>query len=140
MPKYNFETSLDPEFIATQFRSNKKGQRPGLGQVRLLSLLVGDLRIGGGTALIKKVQTGTVSINPGSIAAITRGSATGTITGLKAGDIVVANPPDALNTGLVYAGSQVLADNTLTVYLGNLTAGAIDDSARDWFYMWFDLT
>jgi len=34
----------------------------------------------------------------------------------------------------------VTAGNTVRIYLANVTAGAIDDSARDWDYLWIDIT
>lgn len=84
--------------------------------------------------------SGTVSLNPPSIAAQSRGSVTFTITGAAVGDVVVMQPPGALNAGLVYAGCAVTAPNTVTVYLGNLTGGAIDDGAQTWRWLLVDLT
>lgn len=108
---------------------------PTFNALTLTSLLVGS---GGST--VKKIATGTVSIDPGSIAAQTRGSQTATITGAAVGDVVLMQPPGALNTGLVFAGCEVTGANTVTVFLGNLTAGAIDDGSQTWRYLWIDLT
>jgi len=47
-------------------------------------------------------------------------------------DIVVVSPPASLESGLVYAGSDVLGDGTLVVYLHNITAAAIDGSMQTW--------
>lgn len=99
----------------------------------------GDLRVGGAET-IKIIDVGTVSIDPGSIAAQTRGSVTFTLTGAAVGDIVIMQPPGALNSGLVYAGCEVTSANTVTVYLGNLTGVAIDDGSNQWRFMWFDTT
>ena len=71
------------------------------------------------------------SVNPGEIAAITRGSVDVTITGLAVTDLVVVEPPADLNTGLAYAGHLVTA-NTVTLYIVNVTAGAINDGATNW--------
>jgi hypothetical protein len=81
---------------------------------------------------------GTVSINPASIAATTRGATTFTITNAKVGDVLVMNPPAGLNDDLVFAGCAITAADTATVYLYNPTAGAIDDAAATWTYLWID--
>lgn len=83
---------------------------------------------------------GTVSVNPGSIATIVRGSVDVTVAGISIGDMVTFHPPDALNTGLAYAGCRITADNTVRLYLVNVTAGALDDTARTWDYEWWDRT
>lgn len=97
------------------------------------------LTIGGGTQ-VKKIQSGTVNADPGSIAAQTRGSVDVTITGVAVGDHVVLSPPDGLNTGLLYAGCRVTGANTVRIYLGNITGVAIDDGSLTWNWLWFDLT
>lgn len=96
--------------------------------------LVGSLSVGGGTTL-NKVASGTVSLNPASINATTRGAVTFTLTGADTNDIIVMNPPATLNDDLLYVGAAVTAANTVTVYLYNPTAGAIDDSALTWKYL-----
>lgn len=100
---------------------------------------VGRLAVGGGTT-IKKIQAGTVAADPGSIAAQTRGSVDVTITGVATGDIVLMNPPNGLNAGLVYGGCRVTAANTVRLYLANLTAVAIDDGSNTYDYLWIDFT
>jgi hypothetical protein len=52
--------------------------------------------------------------------------------GFDIDDITVVSPPASLESGLVYAGSDVLADGTLVVYLHNITAAAIDGSTQTW--------
>lgn len=92
---------------------------------------------GGGIKLGSKtlggILAGTVSVNPASIAATTRGTVAVTITGVAATDIVVLEPPAALNDDLIYCGHIVTA-NTVTIQLYNVTGSAIDDTARDWKY------
>ncbi|HYE59369.1 MAG TPA: hypothetical protein VD948_12730 [Rhodothermales bacterium] len=106
-----------------------------------VGLTLTTLLVGSGGVTIKKVASGTISaVNPGSIAAQTRGSVDATLTGVAAGDIVILAPPDALDSGLAYVGNRVTAGNTVRIYLANVTAGAIDDSARDWDYLWIDIT
>lgn len=97
------------------------------------------LTLGGGTEL-KKVISGSFSLDPASIGAQTRGSSTVSISGLAVGDVVVLVPPDGLNSGLVYCGCRVTAGDTLTIYLANITGTSVDDGSLTWNYLWFDLT
>ena len=102
---------------------------------------VGDLKVDTTGSTIKKILTGTLSsVNPGSIAANTRGSVDATLTGVAAGDIVILQAPDGLNTGLVYGGCVVSAGDTVRIYLANITGSPIDDGANDWIYLWLDVT
>lgn len=95
-----------------------------------------EIAVGGGTS-VTQIKLGTTSLNPGSIATITRGTVTFALVGARAGDVIVMNPPAALNDDLVFAGAAVTADDTVTVYLYNPTGGAIDDAAQTWTYLWF---
>lgn len=100
---------------------------------------VGALQIGSGDTVFG-TDVGTVSLDPASINATTRGTVTFTLTGAKAGDIIVCNPPADLNDDLIFCGATVTSDDTVTVYLYNPTAGSINDTARTWSYLWVDLT
>jgi hypothetical protein len=81
---------------------------------------------------------GTVSINPASISATSRGATTFTLTGAKVGDVLVMNPPSGLNDDLVFVGCAVTGASEGTVYLYNPTGSAIDDTAATWTYLWID--
>jgi regulator of RNase E activity RraA len=98
---------------------------------------MGAVHVGSGD-VVYGFDFGTVSVNPASIPATSRGATTFTLTGAKVGDVLVMNPPAGLNDDLVFAGAAVTADNTGTVYLYNPTAGAIDDAAATWTYLWVD--
>jgi len=76
----------------------------------------------------------TTTVDPGPIVAGARVGVAVTAFGTTFGidDIVVVSPPPSLESGLVYAGSDVLADGTLVVYLHNITATAIDGSMQTW--------
>lgn len=88
----------------------------------------------GGTAVSNiSIIRGTVSVNPPSIAATTRAAVDVTVAGVVATDIVIAEPPAALNDDLIYCG-VVAGAGKFTVSLYNTTGGAIDDSARTWTY------
>jgi hypothetical protein len=56
------------------------------------------------------------------------------LTGLRIGQPVAVSPPSALNSGIVVAGAWVAADDSLTIRLGNLTAGAINPASGTWAF------
>lgn len=97
------------------------------------------IRIGSG-ATVKKIISGSFSLDPASIGAQARAGETVTISGVAVGDVVILVPPDGLNSGLVYCGCRVTAGDTLTVYLANITGTSVDDGSLTWNYLWFDLT
>jgi len=99
---------------------------------------VGALAVGTGT-VVKGVKFGTASVDFASITNAETGSATFTVTGAADGDIVIVNPP-SLTTGLVFGGAAVTAANTVTVYATNASAAPIDEAAKDFDYVWIDLT
>lgn len=101
--------------------------------------LLDAVQVGTGTACWG-ITSGTVSLNPGSITNAERGAVTFALTGAATGDTVVMTPPDALNVGLVFAGARVTTANTVTVYIGNISAAPVDDTARTWGYTWLDFT
>lgn len=105
----------------------------GLTRITRASGLLGGVNVGGGTT-VYQVKSGTVSINPGNIATVTRAATTFTVTGAEVGDVLILNPPAALNDDLLFVGAAITGANEGTVYLYNPTGGGIDDSARDWRY------
>jgi hypothetical protein len=102
-------------------------------------LTASTLAVGSSGSVVKKILTGTASVNLPNITAATTGSATFTLTGAAAGDVVIVNPP-ALTAGLAFAGAAVTAADTVTVYAANVTAAAIDNAAANFTYLWVDLT
>ena len=80
------------------------------------------------------VEVGTFSVNPASIAAGAQGTVALTVTGAKTGDLVFVSAPD-LEADLVPAGAKVTAADTVTVYINNPGAGAVDGAAKTWSYM-----
>lgn len=109
---------------------------PGTG---LSAAEVAARYVGKAADLKALIATGTASVNLPNIASGATGSATFTLTGAAAGDVVVINPP-ALTSGLVFAGAAVTGANTVTVYAVNTTASPIDEAAATFRYLWFDLT
>ena len=85
-------------------------------------------------------HAGSVSVNPPSIATVSKAAVDVTITGLAVGDLLVMHPPTALDDDLIYCGCRVKAADTATIFLYNPTGGAIDDAAQTWTYEWIDFT
>lgn len=110
-----------------------------MGSVSSDSLSVSNgLTVGATGSAIYNVISGTISVNPGSIGATTRGSVNVTLTGVNTGDRLILQPPTALNAGLLYVGHDITATDTVTIYLYNTTGGSIDDGALTWKYVRFD--
>lgn len=95
--------------------------------------------VGKAASLPATIATGTASVNFDSIDDGKTGSKTFTLTGAKAGDVVIINPP-ALTTGLAFAGAAVTGNDTVTVYAVNTSGAPIDEAAATFRYLWFDLT
>ncbi len=56
------------------------------------------------------------------------------LKGLRVGQAVYVSPPSTLDAGVVYGGAWVADDNTLTIRLGNVTAGAINPVSGTWAF------
>lgn len=101
-----------------------------------------SLAVGASGASIKAINSGVVSLDPGTLAAGAEIDLTATITGLAAGDMVSIVPPNAAaETGLSVALVWVSAANTIKVRCSNLNAvAALVGGAQNWTYLWHDLT
>lgn len=101
-----------------------------------------SLAVGASPASIKKIGSGTISVNPGTLAAGAELDVTGTITGLAAGDIIQVNPPHAaMETGLAILSCWVSAADTVSIRLHNANAvAALVGGAQSWTYLWHDIT
>lgn len=102
-------------------------------------LTAGTLAVGSSGSVIKKIASSTAAVDFPNISAAATGSATFTLTGAAAGDMVLLNPP-ALTSGLVFAGATVTAADTVTVYAVNATASPINEASATFRYLWVDLT
>lgn len=90
------------------------------------SLVIGESVFGG-------LVTGTVTIDPASVAAGETGTVDVTIAGVDASDVVVLEPPATLEDGLVVKGVRAKAGGAdLDLY--NPTGGAVDAASADWTY------
>jgi|GEM_PF-3430610 len=89
----------------------------------------------------KRIKFGSFTWNPPNCAANTTTDTTLTtsdtdaVDGLRAGMAVSVTPPSTLDAGLVVGGAWVATDNTLTIRLGNLTAGGINPASGTWAFM-----
>ncbi len=102
------------------------------------SALVGNLGVGGGRR-IDKIDVGTAAIDPPSIAIGAQGIVTFTLPGAAPGDVVVLNPPASLHADLIFGGAWVSAADTVSLYLYNEGAAAVDDTSRTWTWLWVEL-
>lgn len=73
----------------------------------------------------------TVGVDPGPVEAGERTAVT-VAAGVAPADLVTVSPPAALETGLIFAGSDVGADNLLTIYLYNASAAQINGDSKTW--------
>lgn len=97
------------------------------GEVR-----AGAIQLGTAAGFVRGFITGSVSVDPASIATVTRAGTAVTVTGAEVGDTVIANPPATLEAGLLFVGAEVTAADEVTVYLYNHTGGAVDGAAISW--------
>lgn len=56
------------------------------------------------------------------------------LEGLRAGMAITVSPPSTLDSGLVVGGAWVATDDTLTIRLGNVTAGALNPVSGTWAF------
>lgn len=96
--------------------------------------IAGNLTAGASTVALTLVKTGTVAVDPASLLTATLNETAVTITGAAVGDIVIMNPPSALEATLAFAGAYVSATNTVKVRLANISAGTVDGASASWTY------
>lgn len=106
--------------------------------------LTGALNVGGGTS-VKKIQSGTVAVDFPSTAAYNMSSATFTITGVAAGDVLVLNTASTIGvatTGAsVFTLSHVAALSANTgVAFGTAGSATVNPASVNFTYLWIDLT
>ena len=77
-----------------------------------------------------------VTIDYGSVAANTSEEEAITVNGLTTDMFVAINKSD-LDAGLVVGNVRVSAANTLSLTIGNLTAGALDPASETYKLFWF---
>ena len=75
-----------------------------------------------------------VSVNPASITNATSAETAVTIP-CDVTDIVIAQVPASLETGLVYSGVRISAANTVQLRLSCIAAAPVDGAARNWTFI-----
>jgi len=81
------------------------------------------------------VVSGTVAVDPPSIAAGASANVDITVPNLTTAHKVIVMCQDVLEAGLVPQGAYCQALNTLRIRLYNPTAAAIDGTSKSWFYI-----
>ena len=104
------------------------------GEAAVGALQIGDID------MVYGIEFGTVAIDPANLNATTRGATTFTLTGAATTDIIIVNPPADLNDDLIFCGAAVTAADTVSIYLYNPTAGAINQASATFSYCWIDTT
>ncbi len=94
--------------------------------------------------LSTRLVFGVFTLSAGAIAANTTvdttvlSTASGDLTGLRAGHAIVLLPPSTLTSGIVVGGAWA-GSNQITVRLGNITTGALTPPSATWSF-WAFLT
>lgn len=87
---------------------------------------------------IRAVMSATATIDFASIPAAGTQTATVTVNGATANDIVVLGLPATVDAGVIF-DARVSAANTVTVRAQNITAGAIDPASASYTLLVFKL-
>lgn len=85
-----------------------------------------------GETAIMAINRYTVTINPASVAAATSAEQTFTVTGVEAGDIVLAVNKPTATAGLGIVNARVTAADTVGITFMNATAGAVDAASESY--------
>lgn len=109
--------------------------------------------VGSGSTNWSAYHTGSFRFDPGSLDANESDELTVTIPGIQLGDSIIiypatvcadgvsdADPSTCFERGLAYSGVRIVGNNTIVVRYSNITGSAIDATAGDWEYLWFDRT
>jgi hypothetical protein len=103
--------------------------------------LTGALNVGGGTT-VKKIETGTVVVDFPNTGAANTSSATFTVTGVEAGDVLVLNTASLIGTAASFTLSHVaaLSANTGVAWGFNGGAASVNPASVNFTYLWVDVT
>ena len=118
-------------------QESEKFPGPG-GLVMFDQLSIGN---GGTGSPIVGFYTGTVAVDPASVAAGAVTETTVTLVGVAVGDFVMLRPnATGLTAGLVVGDSRVTAADTVKVRIINGSGGTIDEASSNWHFFWWDVT
>ena len=81
-----------------------------------------------------RLEFGTFTLDPASIADGAQGAEAVTVNGAEAGDLVFCEC-QGLDASLAYAGSKVTDADEVTVYINNDSGGAVNGAEKTWSYM-----
>ena len=82
-----------------------------------------------------EIITGTVAVDPASLADDGTADTDVTVSGVLTTDILLAMvPPEDLLANLQLVGAWISAADTITVRLGNNSGGALDQASKTWKY------
>jgi hypothetical protein len=90
--------------------------------------------------IYRRTKFGSFTWNPPNVPAASTVDTTLTVTdgeqlkGLRVGQPVYVTPPSDIDAGLVVSHALVATDDTLTIRLGNVTAGAINPVSGTWAF------
>lgn len=112
----------------------------GISQVG--GIIVGDPAGSGAGTAVKRVVTGTFTVDTSSVALSAVETGTFTLAGATTGDMVFVFPSTALNTGLtLMAAANVTATSTVTVaFVNETTAAVVQTSGLVNRYLFLDIT
>ena len=89
---------------------------------------------------ISKIMLVSVAVDPASVTNTQSAETSVTVKGVAVGDVVFANVPASLETGLVFSGVRVSAADTIALRLSCHAAAPVDGSSRTWQFVIFKLT
>ncbi len=97
--------------------------------------------IGSTGATIKGIYSAAIAVTIAADAAAAEEDISLTITGVRAGDLVLLAPINAsMETGVGVAAVWVSANDTVKLRVSNFKATGLTGSTANWNYVWFDLT
>ena len=85
-----------------------------------------------GETKIDSIRYYTFTFDPASVAAATTAEQTVTVTGLLAGDVVIAVNKPTATAGIGVVNARVSAANTLALTFVNATAAPVDAASETW--------
>lgn len=96
--------------------------------------------LGGSPTPVKKILTASYAVAPGTVNAGIATDVSITITGARVGDVFLVAPHLSLETGLIFGGAFVSANDTVKIRVANVTVGNIVAASRLWVVTWIDVT
>lgn len=78
--------------------------------------------------------SGTIVVDPASIAAGAAGNTVVAVAGALTTDVVCLTPPSDLEAGLAVQGGFVATAGNITVRMVNHSAAAVDGASKTWRY------